>query len=253
MTIRRALFVGQDKGGAGKSTAVRGLAESVVTARILELEDQRRLVELEGRCDFFRLRAEREEIDRTGGAAARSEYDEPLDLIARRPGAGAAGPELLIVDIGANASRSFLPEVASRAASYRRIGVEFAMLTVVTAEPGAAASAPVVLDLARPFAKPLFVIENQVEGVVDAKTLKTLGKDVVLRRLPRLTLDPRANELLQKGGLRFIAERLGDAEEGLSETYGFAAAGRIIADLTAFRTRVMEAVAPAAEWLERGA
>lgn len=253
MTMRRVLMMGQDKGGSGKSLVVRALAESVVTARIVELEDEKRLVELEDRVDFFPVRAERREIDRTSGAAARSEYDAVLDLMARKPAPCATTPEQLIVDIGANASRSFLPEVASRAASYGRIGVEFAMLTVVTAEPGAASSAPVVLDLARPFAKPLFAIENQIEGPVDPKILKALGKGVVLSRLPRLTLDPKANSLLQRGGLRFIAERLGEAEDSLSETYGFAAAGRMIQDLTAFRAQAMLAVAPMAEWLEKGA
>lgn len=253
MTMRRVLLVGQDKGGSGKSLVVRALAESVVTARIVELEDEKRLVELDDRVDFFPIRAERSEIDRTSGAAARSEYDAVIDLMARRPAEGTTMPEPLIVDIGANASRSFLPEVASRATRYGRIGVEFAMLTVITAEPGASSSAPVVLDLARPFAKPLFAIENQIEGPVDAKILKSLGKDVVLRRLARLTLDPKANELLQKGGLRFIADRLEEAEDSLSERFGFAAAGRMIQDLTAFRAQAMAAVAPMAEWLEKGA
>ena len=253
MTMRRVLLAGQDKGGSGKSLVVRATAESVVAAWIIELEDEKRLIELEDRVDFFPVRAERSEIDRTSGAAARSEYDAVLDRMARKPAAGATTPELLIVDIGANASRSFLPEIASRAARFSRIGVEFAMLTVITAEPGAASSAPVVLSLARPFAKQLFAIENQVEGAVDAKILKALGKDVVVSRLPRLTLDPKANGLLQKGGLRFIAERLGEAEDSLSETYGFAAAGRMIQDLTAFRAQAMQAVAPMAEWLERGA
>jgi hypothetical protein len=252
MTIRRALLVAQDKGGAGKSLLVRALAESVITARILELEDQRRLVELESRVDFFRVRADREEIDRTGGAAARSEYDEPLDLMASKPAPGAEGPELLIVDIGANAARSFLPEVATRAGRYGRLGIEFALLTVITAEPGAAASAPVVLDLARPFAERLFAVENQVEGVVDTQALKALGKDVALSRLPRLTLDPQANVLLQKGGLKFIAEQLAEAEDNLADQFGVSAAGRIGADLTAVRARAMEAIAPAAAWLESG-
>ena len=253
MTMRRVLLVGQDKGGSGKSLVVRALAESVVTARIVELEDEPRLVELEDRVDFFPVRAERSEIDRTSGAAARSEYDAVLDLIARKPASGATRPEPLIVDIGANASRSFLPEVAARAARYGRIGVDFAMLTVITAEPGAASSAPVVLHLARPFAKPLFAVENRIEGPVNAKILKALGKEVVLSCLERLTLDPKANSLLQKGGLRFIAEKLDEAEDTLSETFGFAAASRMVQDLTAFRAQAMAAVAPMAEWLERGA
>ena len=72
MTMRRVLLVGQDKGGSGKSLIVRALAESVVAARIIELEDEPRLLELEDRIDFLPIRAERSEIDRTSGAAARS-------------------------------------------------------------------------------------------------------------------------------------------------------------------------------------
>ena len=254
MTImRRVLLVGQDKGGAGKSLLVRALAESVVSARIVELEDQRRLVELEDRVTFFKVRAEREEIDRTGGAAARSEYDEPLDLMARKLTAGVEGPELLVVDIGANAARSFLPEIASRAARFARLGVEFAFMTVITAEPGAASNAPVLLDLARPFARKLFTVENRIEGTVDTKILKALGRDVEVSHLERLTLDPKANALLQKGGLHFIGEKLDEAEDNLAERFGFAAAARMVADLTAFRARAMEAVAPMAAWLEQGA
>ena len=59
MTMRRVLLVGQDKGGSGKSLIVRALAESVVAARIIELEDEPRLLELEDRIDFLPIRAER--------------------------------------------------------------------------------------------------------------------------------------------------------------------------------------------------
>ena len=95
-------------------------------------------------------------------------------------------------------------------------------------------------------------MENQVEGAVDTKMLKALGKDVQVCRLEQLTLDPKANSLLQKGGLKFIAERLDEAEDNLAERFGFAAATRIVQDLTSFRARAMEAVASMAEWLERG-
>ena len=85
MTMRRVLLVGQDKGGSGKSLVVRALAESVVTARIVELEDEARLVELEDRVDFFPVRAERSARSTAPpGAAARSEYDAVLDLMARK-------------------------------------------------------------------------------------------------------------------------------------------------------------------------
>ena len=71
MTMRRVLLVGQDKGGSGKSLIVRALAESVVAARIIELEDEPRLLELEDRIDFFPIRAERDRSHVGRGGAQR--------------------------------------------------------------------------------------------------------------------------------------------------------------------------------------
>lgn len=241
--MTRILLGGQDKGGSGKSLSVRAVAECLPAARLIEIETSSRLVELEDRLDFFPVRADRREIDRTGGRAAREEFDGVLNAIA-------AANRPVIVDIGANTATSLLPLIGAAHARLARRGITFAMMVVVTAEPGALANAPVLLDLARPFASALFVVENQIENPVDAKVLKSLGKDLTLSRLERLNLDERANDLLQKGGLRFIGEDLAKAEDGLGERYGFAEAGRIVEDLTNFRARAMEAVAPAARWLE---
>jgi len=131
-----------------------------------------------------------------------------------------------------------------------RRGLRFAVLVVATAEPGAMANVPILLGLARQFAAALFVIENRVENSVDPKLLKALGEDVVVSALEKLTLDEHANALLQMGGLRFIADELARAEDNLIARFGFAEAGRIVADLTAFRVGVMAAAAPAARWLE---
>ncbi len=114
---------------------------------------------------------------------------------------------------------------------------------MLTSEPGALANAPVLLDLAAPFAAARFVVENQVEGPVDPAALKALGKGINLSRLERLSLDAHANELLQQGGLRFIGEDLAAAEDNLAAQFGFAEAGRIVEDLTAFRARAMQAAA----------
>ena len=245
--MRKVLLTGQDKGGSGKSLVVRATAECLPMARLIEIETSSRLVELEDRLDFFPVRANRREIDRTGGRAAREEFDGVLNALT-----AATGP--VVVDIGANTATSLLPLIDAAKARFARREIVFGMLVVVTAEPGALANAPVLLDLARPFASALFVvenqIENQIENPVDPKVLKALGKDVAVSRLERLSLDERANDLLQKGGLRFIGEDLTQAEDGLCERYGFAKAGRIVADLTAFRARAMEAVASAARWLE---
>ena len=238
----RILLVAQDKGGSGKTVLVRALAECLPSAHLIEIEANRRLVELEDRVGFFPVRAERGEINRTGGAAARAEFDGPLNAIA-----AAQGP--VIVDVGANTAGSLLPLIGEAQARYARRGVEFGLLVVLTSEPGALANAPVLLDLAKPFTAARFAVENQIEGPVDPKALKAF-KDVTLTRLEKLSLDERANDLLQKGGLRFIGEDLTAAEDSLTDRFGFAEAGRIVEDLTAFRARAMQAAAPAAAWLE---
>lgn len=239
----RILLVAQDKGGSGKSLLTRALAECLPSARLIEIEANRRLIEVEDRVSFFPVRAERGEINRTGGAAARAEFDGPLNAIA-----AAQGP--VIVDVGANTASSLLPLIGEAQARYARRGVEFALLVVLTSEPGALANAPLLLDLAKPFTAARFAVENQVEGPVDPKALRAFTKDVTLTQLEKLSLDERANELLQKGGLRFIGEDLVAAEDRLTERYGFAEAGRIVEDLTSFRARTMQAVSPAARWLE---
>ncbi|MBL7405312.1 hypothetical protein INQ30_23450 [Escherichia coli] len=238
----RILLVAQDKGGSGKTVLVRALAECLPSARLIEIEANRRLIELEDRVSFFPVRAERGEINRTGGAAARAEFDGPLNAIA-----AAQGP--VIVDVGANTAGSLLPLIGEAQARYARRGVEFGLLVVLTSEPGALANAPVLLDLAKPFTAARFAVENQIEGPVDAKALKAF-KDVTVTRLEKLSLDERANDLLQKGGLRFIGEDLTAAEDSLTDRFGFAEAGRIVEDLTRFRAKAMQAAGPAARWLE---
>ncbi|MBD8908798.1 hypothetical protein, partial [Methylorubrum zatmanii] len=229
-------------GGSGKTVLVRALAECLPSAHLIEIEANRRLVELEDRVSFFPVRAERGEINRTGGAAARAEFDGPLNAIA-----AAQGP--VIVDVGANTAGSLLPLIGEAQARYARRGVEFGLLVVLTSEPGALANAPVLLDLAKPFTAARFAVENQIEGPVDPKALKAF-KDVTLTRLEKLSLDERANDLLQKGGLRFIGEDLTAAEDSLTDRFGFAEAGRIVEDLTRFRAKAMQAAGPAARWLE---
>lgn len=242
--MSRILLVAQDKGGAGKTLLVRGLAECLPSARLIEIESDHRLVELDDRLAFFPVRATRQEVERSGGQAARAEFDAPLNAIA-----AATGPT--IVDIGANAAASFLPLIRAASARYARREISFALLVAVTSASGALASAPVLIELARPFTAALFAVANEVENPLDLKALKgTFGKDVGLSRLAKLSLDQRANELLEKGGLRFIGADLAAAEPALSERFGFSEAGRILEDLTGFRAGVMEAVAPAARWLE---
>jgi Mg-chelatase subunit ChlI len=48
----RIVLVAQDKGGAGKTLLVRGLAECLPSARLIEIEADHRLVELDDRLAF---------------------------------------------------------------------------------------------------------------------------------------------------------------------------------------------------------
>ncbi len=55
----------------------------------------------------------------------------------------------MIVDVGANTAGSLLPLIREASGRYGRRGITFALLVVITSEPGALANAPVLLDLAR--------------------------------------------------------------------------------------------------------
>ena len=71
----RILLVGQDKGGVGKSTAVRALAEAVPHVDIIEFDISHRLVEFDAgkpksarrQVQFFPMRADRKSIEQSGG------------------------------------------------------------------------------------------------------------------------------------------------------------------------------------------
>ena len=80
--MSRLLLVAQETGGVGKSTLTRGVAEAVPDAPIIELESTPRILEYDHgktkgpkRVSHFPVRADRASIDRTGGQAARAEFD----------------------------------------------------------------------------------------------------------------------------------------------------------------------------------
>lgn len=135
--MSRILIGCQEKGGVGKSTIVRALAEAVEGAPVIEIDASHRLLELEGRVSFFQMRADREAIERTGGRAARAEFDAVLDALST-----ATLPT--IVDVGANTSVSLFTMLADVALE---LAAEFAVCVVVTNEPGAM----VDTEAARPF------------------------------------------------------------------------------------------------------
>lgn len=237
--MTRILLVTQDKGGVGKSILTRALAEAVPGAPVIEIDASQRLLELGKRVSFHTMRADRAEIDRTGGKAARAEFDPVITAMM-----SASMPT--IVDVSANTSGSLLTVVADLAPGLHDAGIELGVLVIVTAEPGAMAEAPKLLALAEPFAQARFLVENRVRGEVDAKTIARIGHGTVITMLAEQVMEDAAVSILQAGGLASI-ERLDPAK--LTEKHGLALGTRIRRDLTRFRLEAMEAVKPAAEWL----
>lgn len=234
----RVLLVGQEKGGVGKSLVVRALAEAVPEAPILEIDSTRRLIELEQRVSYFGMRAERVDIEKTGGKAARAEFDAVINAIAK-----ADMPT--IVDIGANTSRSFLSVLADLATDLSDARIELGLVVVVTGEPGALAEAPRLMNLAKPFAT-RFVLENRLHGAIDPKMLKQIADGAPVSVLEEHVMEEKAVTLLQGGGLASVPQL--DAKR-LNELHGMALGARIRSDLTALRADAMEAVRGPAEWL----
>lgn len=237
--MSRILLVVQDKGGVGKSIVARALAEAIPDAPLIEVDASQRLLELKDRVQFFPMRADRAAIERTGGRAARAEFDPVINAMT-------AANLPTIADIGANTSASFLTLLADLAPDLKESGVAIGVLVLVTAEPGALAEAPRLLKLAEPFSATRFVVENRLRGEVDAKTLAKLGTGATVTMLAEQVMEDKAVEILQAGGLASIPQL--DAAK-LNERHGLALGSRIRRDLTRFRAEAMAAVKPAAEWL----
>jgi hypothetical protein len=237
--MAKTLLVCQEKGGVGKTLIARGLAEILPDAPVIEVDAGPRMIELGKRVRFFPMRADRDEVDRTGGRAARGEFDNVIDAIA-----SATLPT--IVDIGANTAVSLLTTIGGLAQDLFAAGVKVALMVVTTAEPGALADTPKMMTLAAPWAAARFMIDNRFRGAVDAKTLVRIAQGAVVTCLLDQALDAKAAEILQAGGLASIP-RLDAAT--LNKKYGIALGSRIRRDLTRVRLDVMRAVRPAAEWL----
>jgi hypothetical protein len=262
----RILLVAQETGGIGKSTIVRGLAEAIPAAPILEIESLHRLTEFpllgpeavatgkgraakassgEGQAGgvrHFPMRATREAIEASGGKAARAEFDPVVNALF-----AATAPSF--VDIGANSSASLLGILADEAPALRESGVELGLVVVVAAEAGSLADAGKLLHGARDWAGAHFVVVNAVRGAVDPMILQRVAGGATVTHLRGFDLEDKAREVLAAGGLRGIT-RLDRA--GLAAQTSPAEAGRILRDLTGFRLAVMEAVKPAALWLVEG-
>lgn len=235
----RTLLVVQEKGGVGKSVCARALAEAVPEAPLIEIDASQRLLELKDRVRFFAMRADRAAIERTGGRAARAEFDPVIDAMT-------SSTLPTIVDVGANTSGSLLALLADLATDLGEAGVELGVLVVVTAEPGALAEAPKLMTLAKPWARARFLVENRLHGAIESKTLTRIADGAIVTHLAEQVMEEKAVELLQAGGLASIPKL--DAGK-LSARHGLALAARLRRDLTRFRLEAMQAVEPAASWL----
>lgn len=235
----RALLVVQEKGGVGKSLTARATAEAVPDAPVIEIDSTRRLIELEDRTQFFGMRAERSEIERTGGRAAREEFDGVINALA-------AMTAPTIVDVGANTSRSLLSVLIDLRDDLSDAGVEFGVVVVTTAEPGALSETPRLLDLARELGAERFLVENRLRGQVDEPTMKRLAKGVTVTALDEHVMEDAAVAILQGGGLASIP-KLDPVK--LRAEHGLGPGSRIRRDLERLRLNAMTAVRPAAEWL----
>lgn len=237
--MSRILLIAQEKGGVGKTVFARALAEAVEGAPVIEIDASHRMRELGDRVQFFKMRADREAIEKTGGKASRAEFDAVLSAIEKTSMA-------TIVDVGANTSVTFLKVLSDVAPLLAGEGVEFGVCVVVTNEPGALAEAPNLLALAKPWAKARFLIENRLHGAVLRSSLKKMAENVTVSSFEQQSLEEGADEYLQAGGLATIAKL--DAAK-LREKHGIGSSLRITKDLERFRLEAMQAVQPAAQWL----
>src|SRR5260370_10808277 len=237
--MSRILLIAQEKGGVGKTVFARALAEAVEGAPIIEIDASHRMRELGGRVQFFKMRADREAIERTGGKASRAEFDDVLKAFEKVKTS-------TIVDVGANTSVTFLKVLSDVAPLLTDEVVEFGVCVIVTNEPGALAEAPNLLSLAKPWAKALFFIENLLHAPLPSNSLKKMSDGVEVSSFEQQSLEDGADEYLQAGGLSTIA-KIDPAK--LREKHGIGSALRIRKDLERFRLEAMQAVRPAAEWL----
>ncbi|KQT09262.1 MULTISPECIES: hypothetical protein [unclassified Bradyrhizobium] len=243
----RLLLIAQETGGVGKSTLTRGVAEAVPDAPIIELESTPRILEYDHgkakglkRVSHFPVRADRASIDRTGGQAARAEFDGPINAMV-----GAALPT--IIDVGANTASSLLASFDDEyVAGIADSGIEMALVVVVTADAAALSDGAKLLASAKRWAKARFVVENKLRGDVDPAMLKRVADGALVTVLPKFEFEPRTLGFLQATGLCAIPQL---KTSDFQKEYGFSEARRMVSDLKAFRLAVMEAVRPAAVWL----
>lgn len=241
------VIVGQETGGIGKSTIVRGLAEAVTEASLLELESTHRLEEFKrvkaanepGTVRYYEMRADRAKVEATGGRAAREELDELINALyeIKVP---------TILDLGANLSSSLFGVMPDIIDGLHDNGIGVGVVIVTAAEAGALADASKLLHAAKGWASARFVVANELRGAIEADLLKKAVRDAKVSTLRQFVFDDATRGVLCACALRGVP-RLDRA--ALVAEYKPALANRIMKDLTAFRLAVMMAMKPAAEFL----
>ena len=243
----KVLFVGQDKGGVGKSTLVRAVAEVIQDIPILEIDNSHRLIEFDrGRpkkeprqVTYFPMRADREAIDSSGGEAARAEFDEVLKAIetARVP---------TVVDVGANTATALFSVLRELAPDMKEAGIMLGIMIIVTSDPSAIGEAIALRKTVAPWHDALFIVENRVGRPVPPDELARVADGAAVSEFAKVVMDPIAVEILQARGLKDIPNL--DRVQ-LNARHGIARGVRIRNDLDRFREAAIEAVSEAARWL----
>lgn len=244
--MARVLFVAQETGGVGKSTVTRALAEAVEDVSILEVEASHRLTEY-GRTEapnrpgvrYFPMRASRDEIEESGGQAAREELDGVVNALYE-----VTVPSL--VDVGANTASSLVDLLGQHAGPLRDGDVELGLIVVVANDPASLAAASKLLHKAKDWAGATFLVANEMRGPVDESLLKRVATGAIISHLRRFEFEKATLSVLAGTGLRGIRQL---DRNDLAKEVTPAKAPRVIRDLTAFRLAAMEAVKPAALWV----
>ena len=245
----RILFVAQEAGGVGKSTASRALAEAIPDAPICEIESSRRLVELGDRVEHYPIRAERREVLESGGEAALSEYDEVINSLL------VAKSLATIVDVGANGAGSVLTSFGRMAPAFARRQRDLGVLVIVAADESAYTSAEKLLIMTKPWASAQFVLANEHRGAVDRQRIETFAAGAKVTYLQSFNIPKQVRPLIDPLGFALIdgidqeklAEKLLDRKGNVNHVM----AANVVDILTSFKLAAMQSVRPAAEWMIR--
>ena len=247
--MSRILFVAQEAGGVGKSTASRALAEAIPDAPIYEIESSKRLVELGDRVEHYPIRAERQEVLESGGEAALSEYDEVINSLL----VGENRPT--IVDVGANGATSVLTSFGRMAPAFARRRRELGVLVIVAADESAYASAEKLLVMTKPWAAAQYVLANEHRGAVDRQRIEGFAAGATVTYLQSFNIPKQVRPMVEPLGFALI----GDIDEEKLATKlldrkgnpNHVMAANVAEILASFRLEAMRAVRPAAEWMIR--